>query len=187
MKNVDITLKARLMGVTLRVVEDDDQVRRIVTIKLEHEFDTLIAETLGADAKTARESLINHGITEVKIPIDEIFARAKLEAGDAKIEIPQLRGLKAVGKVDVGQDEPPIISMSFECALSEKPWLFFGRNSHSWVDVTLTPLQTELPLPEDEADDKKKGKGKNGKRAAAKSNGHGHDDDAYVPPPGAAF
>lgn len=191
MRNIEIKLKARLMGISLRVVEEDDQVRRIVTIKLEHEFDSLIAATLGKDAEGARESLISHGIAEVKIPIDEIFAHALLSSGDVKVEIPQLRGLKAIGKVNVGDDEPPLITLSFECALSEKPWVFFGRNSHAWIDVELKPIQGELPGVEAaEAEGGKKSKGRKGgkkKQAEDEEEEPKQYDDGYQPPEGAAF
>ncbi len=171
MSKVEITVSAAIAKVSIKVKQKDDLIRRICTVVLEREFDILIAKTLGTDAVQARESLMAHGISKVEIPIDTMVARARLVSGKAEVELPMLRGIKAVGKVkttDDGADEPPTIGLSYEFDFHEKAWVFLGRNCAAYIDAYLTPLQTEMNL------------------APPPKAAVGADDD-YVPGPGEAF
>lgn len=170
MRTTEITISAQLAKVALKVKQKDDVVRRICTMTLEREFDAIIAAALGEDAKTARDSLLAHGISKVEIPIDALAARAKLVSLASSVELPVLRGVKAVGKVktsDEGDEEPPTIALTYEFDFHEEAWVFLGRKCASWIDAHLTPLQTELNLSP----------------APPKPD----DDDEYQPAPGEAF
>lgn len=189
--NIELSINATIAKITLRVKQKDDVVRRVCSVAFEREFDSTIAAALGEDARQALESLHTHGITEVKIPLDDIQARCLLTSGQgqdaAKVEILHMRGLKAVGTVKSGDAAPPMIRLHFEFDFAEAPWVFVGRHCASWVDAQITALQAELPLTASAEPPKPNGKGKR-KAKKVEEEDEGHDDgNRYVPGPGEAF
>ncbi len=147
--NIDITFGAEINKVSVGVTEKDGIIQRKCKLVLAREFDTLLASGLRGDAKVALRSLESHGLAEVTIPIDGIFAHGIFSnaIGPAnEVTIPDLRGLVARAKAGKDQ-EPPSIKLEFEFEWLEKVWVFLGRNCSAQAQVTIRSIQTEMEFP----------------------------------------
>ncbi len=160
----DLSFEAEIKKVTVLVKSG----ARLCKLSLEREFDSAVADAIGADAKRALKALQTHGLTEVVIPIDAIAGTLDLAGpSETVVKIAHVTGVKAkcrAGKAD-NEEDPPKIRLEFVFPWQEQAWAFLGHNCMCLADVEFTPAQTTIPFPAPVAvAPKEKGR----KKAAAK-------------------
>lgn len=136
---------AQVAKVSVSAKEVDGNVRRICRLTLQKEFDWVIAESLGADAKTALNALSSHGLSEVTIPMDALVVSGTLKTIEAdEVEIPMMRGVKAKARAGKEVDDLPTVRLEWEMEMDPKIWVFLGLHVSAYATITVTKLQTEF-------------------------------------------
>lgn len=141
----DLECIAKLKKVALTIKEQDAVTMRMCRMTLDREFDDLMAQAIGGEAKKVLSGLKSGGIESVIIPIDAVVASIKLVCGDETVGIQRAAGVKATGKAPKEPDWPPGISLEFEFFFDEPAWSFLGRNCGVLAKIAIVQAQLELP------------------------------------------
>lgn len=137
---------ATLKKVALLTKEQDGVCMRMCRLTVSREFDDLVAQALGGEAKKVMAGLKSGGIESVVIPIDAVVASLNLVCGDEAVGIARAAGVKATGKAPKESDWPPSIALEFEFFFDEPAWAFLGRNCGVQAKINIEDVQRELPL-----------------------------------------
>jgi hypothetical protein len=150
-KSLEIELEANVKKVELVTKLDKSVVIRRMRMRLEREFDPLLARAIGGDSLDVLEALKHGGLEKGVIPIDQVLARIALQiqSGKAKDEviIAQATGRKATATAPKeGEDEDlaPSIMLEFEFPFSEPAWAWFGRNTGGFANIEFSAAQLKL-------------------------------------------
>lgn len=149
-KALEIELEANVKKVELVTKLDKSVVIRRMRIRLEREFDPLLARAIGGDSADVLAALKGGGLEKGVIPIDQILVRMSLHVsgGKAKDEviIPGAVGRKATATApkDTDEDLMPSIMLEFEFPFTEAAWSWFGRNAGGFANVEFSPAQLKL-------------------------------------------
>jgi hypothetical protein len=145
---MDIELQASIAKVTLKTKDVSGLIVRRCRMAFDRELDAEIARALGSGAKKALTALGAHEMTKVVLSIDSIEAKAVLVAGAERCEIEIVRGERATctSVSDDDDDTVCMIRLEFETSYHDDVWSFLGRNCGSYVRITFTDRQLELPM-----------------------------------------
>jgi hypothetical protein len=157
MPTLIVECEANIKKVDLTAKIKKSQVVRLMRIKLEREFDVVLARAIGADALDILAQLKARSQEKAIIPIDSVVARLELAvqaaAGpksdrDDKVTIPSCVGRKATASAPTENDEDlqPTVILEFEFAFSEQAWAWFGRNCGGYANVSIGEAQQKLKL-----------------------------------------
>lgn len=138
-----VNVKVENVSLAVKTIENVDH--RMCVIKVARDFDEVIAEALGGDAKQILKSLCHHGQEKAYINIDRINARATLVSPDGETAtISAMHGVQAVCTAGKDTDDPPTIRLEFEHYYEKEPWQFYGNHSRGIVELSLTARQQTL-------------------------------------------
>ena len=143
----DKQIRGAVKSAKVKVKEDGAFVFRTVRMALEREFDTEIAGVIGGSAVEAFELLADGGVSKVVLPIDAISARGVLE-GKTRIALDKITGVKAtasVGKAKEDEAAPLKLKLEFDFPFDAAAWAMLGAEAGSFIGVTLTRNQLDLP------------------------------------------
>jgi hypothetical protein len=147
-------LRVQLKTSKVEVEDDGPRVIRTCRMGLEAMLDSGIAQSVGGNfGVDALQALRDLTTTKVEFPIDAITARAELVGlpGTDPISLEEVTGIKAVASVKKpkadGASEPPMVKLEFDFPFSDGAWLFLGKNSGAWIQLTLYRAEKQLELP----------------------------------------
>jgi len=154
-KSLEIELQANVKKVELVTKLDKSVVIRRMRMRLEREFDPLLARAIGGDSADVLAALKGGGLEKGVIPIDEVLARIALtissgtgpKAAKDEVIIPMAVGRKATATAPKDSDDdylPPSIILEFEFPFTEAAWAWFGRNTGGYAEIELSAAQLKL-------------------------------------------
>lgn len=152
---MELACEATVKKVDLTAKVEKSQVIRKMRIKLEREFDVLMARAIGGDAQKILDTLKSRSAEKVVMAIDGILARLELNVAAIgsgnktdSIIIPRAVGGKATASAaSLDSDEDglkPTIVLEFEFAFAENAWAWFGRNTGGFATIEISPAQLKL-------------------------------------------
>lgn len=143
--NIDITFAAQINKVQASVVAKEGVIRRTVKLTLAREFDVMLAQALGKDARKALALLEAGSLSEATIPIDRIVATGVLQSMGQEVKIMPMRGVVAKAKSsNIDEQTPCSIKLDFEFEWEKEAWVFLGWNLSAVAEVSIAAIQKEM-------------------------------------------
>lgn len=145
--NIDVKIGARIDDVSLGAKEDrkTGAFSKVMKITLVREFDTILAQALGRDAKKVLSLLEVGHLKDATLPIDRLWVNLDLVTLGAECRITAARGTKAKAKAaDDDKGTPSSIALEFEAAYDRSVWMFLGDNLAAHAEVEIKAVQVSM-------------------------------------------
>lgn len=144
MAKMELECQAVIKKVDLTAKLKKSVMVRLMRIRLEREFDPLMARAIGGDAQDILGQLKTRS-QEKAIELN-IGAGGPKSDKDDRVVIPSCVGRKATATAPAEDDEDLQPTILLEFAFDEKAWAWFGRNCGGYADVSIGAAQKKLAL-----------------------------------------